>query len=160
MDCTTAPCSTTRLDQRSEEAVSTRLGEPSHNFGRYSWWWVEANTSERSSLSFRYDEHLNITRVTIPNHTVPEIFDDTPIPINLDAWKNEDDDTRHRMNLDLVNRWGNGDFPQLKTLDDVERYFPKARYVHVWNYTTGIFLSVALSFDRDGKVIEVWEGND
>ena len=144
----------------SEDAVRTRLGEPSHNSGRYSWWWVEAHTSERSSLNFLLDENLNITRVTIPNHTVPEIFDDSPIPINLDTWKNEDDDTRHRMNLDLVNRWGNGDFPQLRTLDDVDRYFPKARYVHDWTYTTGIFLSVALSFDRDGKVIEVWEGND
>ena len=111
-------------------------------------------------MYFFYDECLNITRVTIPNHTASEIFDDAPKPVTLDTWKYEDDDTRHRMNLDLVNRWDNGDFPELKTLDDVERYFPTARYVHVWNYTTGMFLSVAMSFDREGNVIEVWEGND
>lgn len=109
---------------------------------------------------FHFDEHLNIARVTMPDHTVPDIFEDTPIPMNLDTWKNEDDDTRHRMNLDLVNRWGNGEFPELKTLDNVELYFPNAQYVHTWNYTTGILLSVAMSFDRDGNVVEVWEGND
>ena len=64
------------------------------------------------------------------------------------------------MNLDLVNRWDNGEFPELKTLDDVELYFPKARYVNVWIYTTGIMLSVALFFDPDGNLIEVQEGND
>jgi hypothetical protein len=144
----------------SEEAVRRRLGEPTQISGRYSWWCVAAHTSERSSLMFHFDEHLNIVRVTIPDHTEPAIFEDTPIPMNLRTWKNEADDTRHRMNLDLVNCWGNGEFPELKTLDDVELYFPKARYVHIWNYTTGILRSVALSFDRDGNVVEVWEGND
>ena len=110
---------------------------------------------------FHYDGALDITRVTIPDHRFPHHLKVTPIPLNLHTWKDEDYETRHRMNIDLVERFAKGNLPEgLKSLDDVEKYFPDLNFVHHWNYTTGVFLSVVMSFDRHGVVEEVWEGND
>jgi hypothetical protein len=141
--------------------VTAHIGTPTHVHGPYSWWWLGPNTADISSLMFHYDDSFQIIRVNITDVKKGYSRDDAPRPLDLEAWKDADPETRHKMNIDLVGRSNAGNLPSnLATIEDVDRYFPDATFVHNWNYTTGMLLSVAMSFDREGHVTEVWEGND
>ena len=141
--------------------VADKLGSPSSVSGPYSWWWLGPGVSDVSSMMFHYDDSLNVVRINMPDIRDGYSRDSLSVPIDLHLWQQADPETRHRMNIDLVRRSEAGDIPSaLKTLTDVEQYFPDAKFVHNWSYTTGMLLSVAMSFDRNGNVIDVWEGND
>ncbi len=148
----------------NKSEVLAKLGEPTNRQGPYSWWSLidgDSPKQERSALMFRYDDSLVISRIMLYGVRAPEDKSMEPLSIDLDAWKDSSDEVQHRMNLDLVNKSKRGEIPaELRTLADVEKYFPRARYVDHWNYSTGMLQSIAMSFDPDGIVTEVWEGND
>ena len=148
----------------SKSDIRAKLGEPTQREGPYSWWCLIDPTSpeeERSALIFHYDDSLSVVDVTLCEVRAEKDRMVKPVQIHLENWKNESYEVKHRMNLDLVNRSQNDNLPSgLRNLDDVEKYFPRARYVDHWNYTTGMLQSVAMSFDRNNIVTEVWEGNE
>ena len=149
----------TSLVGMTPDEVTAYIGSPTRNEGPYSWWWLESNSSDISSLMFHYGESLKVVRVSIPIVRDGYNRQNAPVSFHLETWKNADPETRHKMNIDLMRQSEAGAIPpELATLEDVERAFPNATFAHVWTYTTGFLVSVEMNFAPDGHIIKVWEG--
>lgn len=143
----------------NHSGVRARLREPDAVHGPYSWWSLGdlPPDAELSALVFRYDDALNIAKVWVRETRSPET---KPLPLDLDQYRHSDRETRHRMHLALAELSKKGKLPhELRTIDDVERFFPRARFVSQWRYETAGFAvgTVVVSFNRDRVVDEVYE---
>jgi hypothetical protein len=127
------------------------LGSPDRTEGPFSRWWprYQKVDKDHSALIFRYDESLNITSVSLFENesTVTQ-----SLPMNLDTYRNESPEARHRMHLALVELAKQGRLPnQLRTLHDVDRVFQKADFVDTWFYEVRMLGYIVINFDSGGK---------
>jgi len=83
--------------------------------------------------------------------------------MDLEKWKDMNEPIKWAMNADLVERWPKGDFrDQLKTVDDVFRFFPGVIFIDSIEYASdrgdGLFGALIFEFEPDGSVREMRAG--
>jgi hypothetical protein len=127
------------------------LGSPDRTEGPFSRWWprYQERDKDHSALMFTYDDFLNVINVSLFENesTVTQ-----PLPLNVDTYRNESPEVRHRMHLGLVELSKQGRLPnQLRTAHDVERVFPNADFVDTWFYEVRMLGYIVVTFDSQGK---------
>jgi hypothetical protein len=140
----------TLVDVTKSSIVSV-LGTPDRTEGPFSRWWPRYQLADKdhSALMFQYDESLDIVGVSLFENGSSVT---RSLPLDLDTYHNEPPEVRHRMHLALVNLAKQGRLPdQLRTVHDVERFFPVADFVDNWLYDVEGLGYIVVSFDSSGR---------
>jgi len=144
---------------RTRDGIRAILGDTSRISGPYSWWSLldKPPDGELSALAFHYDKYLNITRIALRESTSEET-NAAPLPLSLEKYREEAPRVRHQIHLAIASLSEQGRLPsELATIRDVEKFFPKARFVENWYYFASFSAgSIVVGFDSDGKVQDIW----